>query len=142
MKAAEDAKKKKAASTSEGAPKVDFGKYAKKMTSFLARNFFTIKFFALVIAFIINFMLLFYKVSEMAMDEEAVEDDGMGIDEDMDEEPADEPADEGGEEADGEGGEEGEEDEEPEEYIHVEQQYWYLEKRLTGKVAKKEKRTK
>merc|ERR1719370_1304795 len=128
MKAADEAKKKKAATTSEGAPKIDIGKYTKKLSSFLARNFFTIKFFALVIAFIINFMLLFYKVSEMAMDEEAVEDDGMGIDEDMDEEPADEPADDGGEEGDGEGGDEGGEDEEPEEYIHVEQQYWYLER--------------
>merc|ERR1711962_1824693 len=116
MRDAEEAKKKKAASTSDAAPRIDIGKYIKNLTSFLARNFFTIKFFALVIAFIINFMLLFYKVSEMAMDEEAVEDDGMGIDEDMDEEPADEPADEGGE------------DEEPEEYIHVEQQYWYLER--------------
>ena len=127
MKAAEDAKKKKAASTSEGAPKIDLGKYAKKMTSFLARNFFTIKFFALVIAFIINFMLLFYKVSEMAMDEEAVEDDGMG-DEDMeDDEPTTDAVDPGGDEG-GEDGEEGEDEESPEEYIHVEQQYWYLER--------------
>merc|ERR1712130_1058698 len=85
MKAADEAKKKKAATTSEGAPKIDIGKYSKKLSSFLARNFFTIKFFALVIAFIINFMLLFYKVSEMAMDEEVVEDDGMG-DADMDDE--------------------------------------------------------
>ena len=41
---------------------VDFGAYAKRIVSFLARNFFTMKFIALAIAFIINFMLLFYKV--------------------------------------------------------------------------------
>ena len=40
----------------------DFGAYTKKVLSFLARNFFTMKFIALAIAFIINFMLLFYKV--------------------------------------------------------------------------------
>lgn len=40
----------------------DLGAYARKINSFLARNFFTMKFIALAIAFIINFMLLFYKV--------------------------------------------------------------------------------
>merc|ERR1719391_479850 len=125
MKAADEAKKKKAASTSEGAPKIDVGKYTKKLSSFLARNFFTIKFFALVIAFIINFMLLFYKVSEMAADEEVVEDDGMGDADLEDEEPI---ADAGDGEEGGEEGEEGEDEESPEEYIHVEQEYWYLER--------------
>ena len=42
----------------------DFGAYTKKVLSFLARNFFTMKFIALAIAFIINFMLLFYKVCQ------------------------------------------------------------------------------
>ena len=42
---------------------IDFGAYAKRIVSFLARNFFTMKFIALAIAFSINFMLLFYKVS-------------------------------------------------------------------------------
>merc|ERR1719300_1681039 len=78
MVAAEEAKKKKAASTAGAAPSFDFGKYAKSLTSFLARNFFQIKFFALVIAFLINFMLLFYKVSQVESDEEGAEDDGMG----------------------------------------------------------------
>ena len=130
MKDAEKAKKKAAASTSEGAPKFDIGKYVKKLTSFLARNFFQIKFFALVIAFIINFMLLFYKVSEMAMDEESVEDDGMGdIDMDDDEAIADVVEDDGGGDEGGEDeGGEGDEEEGAEEYIHVEQQYWYLER--------------
>ena len=42
---------------------IDFGAYARKIVSFLARNFFTLKFIALAIAFTINFMLLFYRVS-------------------------------------------------------------------------------
>lgn len=42
---------------------LDFGKIAQKIVSFLARNFFTMKFIALAIAFTINFMLLFYKVN-------------------------------------------------------------------------------
>ena len=41
---------------------INFGEYIKKVISFLARNFFTMKFIALSIAFLINFMLLFYKV--------------------------------------------------------------------------------
>merc|ERR1712128_338374 len=41
------AKKKKAASTAGAAPSFDVGKYVKKLTSFLARNFFQIKFFCL-----------------------------------------------------------------------------------------------
>jgi len=128
MKAAEDAKKKKAASTSSSAPSFDFGKYAKSMTSFLARNFFTMKFAALVIAFIINFMLLFYRVSQMEEEGEAVEDDGMGdLSLDMDDEPV-EDVDVGGDSTAvaEEGGEDGEEGE-PEEYIHVEEQFYYLE---------------
>merc|ERR1712106_1053435 len=120
MLAADEAKKKKAASTAGAAPSFDVGKCVKKLTSFLARNFFQIKFFALVIAFLINFMLLFYKVSQIESDEEGAEDDGMG---DIAAELADdEPGD------DAEGGEDGGgEDEEPEEYIHVEQEFWYLE---------------
>merc|ERR1719483_1248129 len=128
MLAADEAKKKKAASTAGAAPSFDVGKYVKKLTSFLARNFFQIKFFALVIAFLINFMLLFYKVSQIESDEEGAEDDGMG---DIAAELADdEPADDGGDPGeDAEGGEDGDgEDEEPEEYIHVEQEFWYLER--------------
>lgn len=45
--------------------RIDFAALSNKMVSFLARNFFTLKLIALVIAFTINFMLLFYKVSEV-----------------------------------------------------------------------------
>ena len=44
---------------------INFGAYAKRIVSFLARNFFTMKFIALAIAFSINFMLLFYKVRDI-----------------------------------------------------------------------------
>merc|ERR1719495_136431 len=128
MKEADEAKKKKAASTSDAAPSFNVQKYMSKATSFLARNFFQIKFFALVIAFLINFMLLFYKVSQIESDEEGAEDDGMG---DIDAELADDAAaNDGGDPGeDAEGGEDGGgEDEEPEEYIHVEEQFWYLER--------------
>ena len=125
MKAADEAKKKKAASASSGAISFDFGKFFSKITSFLARNFFTMKFAALVIAFIINFMLLFYKVSQVVEDSEDVEDDGMaglGLEED------DEPMETGVTEVPDEGGDDdGGEDEDVEEYIHVEEQFYYLE---------------
>merc|ERR1712106_771247 len=118
MKDADEAKKKKAASTSGAAPSFDVGKYMGKVTSFLARNFFTIKFFALVIVFMINFMLLFFKVSQVESEEEAVEDDGMGDALDA------AAAEDGGDE----GGDDGGEEEDPEEYIHVEHDFWYLDK--------------
>ena len=44
---------------------MDITAYGKKVVSFLARNFFTMKFIALAIAFIINFMLLFFKVKQI-----------------------------------------------------------------------------
>ncbi|UYV64345.1 RYR2 [Cordylochernes scorpioides] len=52
--------------TTEPPPAVaslDFSEYGQKLVSFLARKFYTMKWIALLIAFIINFMLLFYKVS-------------------------------------------------------------------------------
>jgi len=47
MLAADEAKKKKAASTAGAAPSFDIGKYMKKLTSFLARNFFSNQVFCL-----------------------------------------------------------------------------------------------
>ena len=40
--------------------------YNQKIVSFLARNFYTIKMLALITAFIINFILLFYKVTSLS----------------------------------------------------------------------------
>lgn len=42
---------------------INFSEYGRRVTSFLARNFYTLKFMALGLAFIINIMLLTYKVS-------------------------------------------------------------------------------
>ncbi|KAL1469727.1 hypothetical protein MTO96_024874, partial [Rhipicephalus appendiculatus] len=42
---------------------IDFGEYGQKIVSFLARNFYNMKYIALVLAFFINCILLFYKVS-------------------------------------------------------------------------------
>ena len=63
MEAVEKLSSSKAAK-SEPSPfaHIDFNKITTKLVSFLARNFFTLKLIALVIAFTINFMLLFYKV--------------------------------------------------------------------------------
>ena len=54
-----------AAGSSDEAPvaRIDLSEYGKKIISFLARNFYTMKYAALVMAFAINFILLFYKVS-------------------------------------------------------------------------------
>lgn len=136
MKAAEQAKKIKAASTSSAAPSFDVGKYMKKLTSFLARNFFTMKFAALVIAFIINFMLLFYRVSAIDGGDDGELDDGMGgaaDDMDIDEDAMDSGTaaaavlDDGSADGDDDGGDGEGEDEDVEEYIHVEERYFYLE---------------
>merc|ERR1719245_3028138 len=87
---------------------INFGEYIKKVISFLARNFFTMKFIALFI----NFMLLFYKVSVM-------EDDSA--DDEMEELAAAANGDEGG------GGEAEEEDGgEEDEFVHVNANYYYL----------------
>lgn len=52
------------AQVSEAPPVSQFNisDYAAKAVSFLARNFYTLKYVALVLAFCINFVLLFYKV--------------------------------------------------------------------------------
>lgn len=53
---------------------IDFSQYAHKAVSFLARNFYNLKYVALVLAFCINFMLLFYKVTTFGEEN----DDGSG----------------------------------------------------------------
>ena len=63
MEAAEKLASSKSTKTEGPTSAIDFGGITKMIVSFLARNFFTLKLIALVIAFTINFMLLFYKVS-------------------------------------------------------------------------------
>uniref|UniRef100_A0A182MMK6 Ryanodine receptor 3, brain n=1 Tax=Anopheles culicifacies TaxID=139723 RepID=A0A182MMK6_9DIPT len=68
-----EAESKKASSeTKEPAAvhQIDFSKYTKKCVSYLARNFYNLKYVALVLAFCINFMLLFYKVTTFGDEEE------------------------------------------------------------------------
>lgn len=103
---------------------IDFSQYTHKIVSFLARNFYNLKYVALVLAFCINFMLLFYKVTTFGEDEggsgEGELDLGFGS---------------GGSgsglgailegSANGEG-EEGEE-EDPLESVHVDEDFYYME---------------
>ena len=93
---------------------INFGEYIKKVISFLARNFFTMKFIALSIAFLINFMLLFYKVSVMEDDsaDDELEELAASVDQ----------AGTGGDEGGGE-----EEEGEVDEFVHVNETYYYLE---------------
>ncbi|XP_050357860.1 ryanodine receptor isoform X7 [Nymphalis io] len=54
---------------------VDLSQYTRRAVSFLARNFYNLKYVALVLAFCINFVLLFYKVSTL----EVERGDGSGM---------------------------------------------------------------
>ena len=56
---------------------IDFSQYAHKAVSFLARNFYTLKYVALVLAFCINFMLLFYKVTTFGEENEGSGDNDL-----------------------------------------------------------------
>lgn len=57
---------------------IDFSQYAHKAVSFLARNFYNLKYVALVLAFCINFMLLFYKVTTFGEENEGSGDSDLG----------------------------------------------------------------
>ncbi|XP_017311642.1 ryanodine receptor 3 isoform X2 [Ictalurus punctatus] len=58
--------------------------YKTKMLNYLARNFYNLRMLALFVAFAINFILLFYKVTGEADDEEEEESWGGGGDDDDD----------------------------------------------------------
>ncbi|EDS26560.1 ryanodine receptor 3, brain [Culex quinquefasciatus] len=107
---------------------IDFSKYSKKAVSYLARNFYNLKYVALVLAFGINFMLLFYKLTTFGDDEEAAEGSGedlMGLASGMGSGLVDAVL-EGGS---GDGGNgEGEEDgEDPLEKVEVDEDFFYME---------------
>ena len=105
MKVAE----KKAKAKPEGSPlaQIDIGSYGRKMIGFLTRNFFNMKNVALGIAFIINILLLFYRASPI----ESGEEDEENGDDDVPEDNADGDDD----------------DEDVIEWIHVEEDYMYVE---------------
>uniref|UniRef100_T1E1N4 Putative ryanodine receptor n=1 Tax=Cupiennius salei TaxID=6928 RepID=T1E1N4_CUPSA len=98
---------------------INFGEYGRKLVSFLARNFYTMKYLALVMAFAINFILLFYKVTIPGAEEE----DEEGEEEDSDDDGIlgnmtgfDDDAILGGDD-----------DEDLEEWVVIEEKVFYLE---------------
>lgn len=62
MQAIESENKQNVSTEPSAVSQINFGMYAQRAVSFLARNFYNLKYVALVLAFCINFMLLFYKV--------------------------------------------------------------------------------
>jgi ryanodine receptor 2 len=73
-----EAKKSTQQSTEPAAvQQIDFSQYAHKAVSFLARNFYNLKYVALVLAFCINFMLLFYKVTTFGEDSDGSGDNEL-----------------------------------------------------------------
>ena len=73
---AENRKTSQATAEPAAVHQIDFSQYAHKAVSFLARNFYTLKYVALVLAFCINFMLLCYRVTELGGDTEGGSGDG------------------------------------------------------------------
>ena len=100
---------KKAKAKPEASPlsQIDIGSFGRRIVGILTRNFFNMKNVALGIAFIINIMLLFYRASPINAESEA---EGEGENEEADEDAGNE-----------------EDDEEIEEWIHVEEDYVYVE---------------
>jgi hypothetical protein len=63
MAAVEAEAKQEAIEEPSAASSINFSEYSHRLVSFLARNFYTLKYAALILAFCINFMLLFYQVN-------------------------------------------------------------------------------
>ncbi|KAJ8959410.1 hypothetical protein NQ318_022100 [Aromia moschata] len=66
MQAIESEIKQVHTSEASAMSQINFAAYGHRAVSFLARNFYNLKYVALVLAFCINFMLLFYKVSNLS----------------------------------------------------------------------------
>ncbi|KAI5742923.1 hypothetical protein M8J77_012710 [Diaphorina citri] len=102
---------------------IDFNGYTHKALSFLARNFYNLKYVALVLAFCINFILLFYKVTTLG-------EDG-GDDDDISSSIETLAAELGGGGDDisglGSGEDMGSGEEDPIELVHVDQDFFYME---------------
>lgn len=102
---------------------IDFSEYTKRAVSFLARNFYNLKYVALVLAFCINFMLLFYKVTTLGGDDD---ENGNGSGEEvadlMEELSVEVNSTEVGSAENGSG-----EEEEPLELVHVDEDFFYME---------------
>ncbi|XP_017777975.1 PREDICTED: ryanodine receptor [Nicrophorus vespilloides] len=120
MAAIESQSKQTTAVEPSAVNQINFGAYAQKAVSFLARNFYNLKYVALVLAFSINFMLLFYKVSTVG---EEGSGSGSGSSSGLDI-IGDVGSGDGGSGSGGGGGSEEEED--PLELVHVDEDYFYM----------------
>ncbi|XP_070851060.1 ryanodine receptor isoform X14 [Drosophila suzukii] len=123
-----EAEAKKSSSAPQETPavhQIDFSQYTHRAVSFLARNFYNLKYVALVLAFSINFMLLFYKVtsfteeSDSSAEEELILGSGSGG-------GADITGSGFGGSGDGGSGDGEMEDEIPE-LVHVDEDFFYME---------------
>ncbi|XP_043499298.1 ryanodine receptor isoform X4 [Polistes fuscatus] len=129
MAAVEAEAKQEIITEPSAASSIDFSEYTHRIVSFLARNFYNLKYVALVLAFCINFMLLFYKVTSLAGDSD---DEGSG------DAMADILADMSGEGSSGSGGsgleigsgsgenDSEEEEEDPMEFVEVSEDFYYM----------------
>ncbi|XP_026743410.1 LOW QUALITY PROTEIN: ryanodine receptor [Trichoplusia ni] len=97
---------------------VDLSQYTRRAVSFLARNFYNLKYVALVLAFCINFVLLFYKVSTLEV--EGGEGSGLG---DI---IAGSGSGSGSGSGDGGSGDSGEDDDGLE-VVHIDEDFFYME---------------
>ncbi|KAG5899237.1 hypothetical protein JTB14_035422 [Gonioctena quinquepunctata] len=96
---------------------INFAAYGHRAVSFLARNFYNLKYVALVLAFCINFMLLFYKVS--SLNEDSGSGSGSkGISDIIEGSGADDGSGSGS-------GDSGEDDDLPE-LVHVDEDFYYM----------------
>ncbi|XP_055857544.1 ryanodine receptor isoform X11 [Episyrphus balteatus] len=120
-----EAEAKKSSAAPQETPavhQIDFSQYTHRAVSFLARNFYNLKYVALVLAFSINFMLLFYKVTSFDDDEDGSGDEDLIIGSGSG----------GGLSSSGFGsgegsGEDGEDIDDIPELVHVDEDYFYME---------------
>lgn len=135
MLAVESDSKQEVVSEPSAVSQIDFNAYTRRAVSFLARNFYNLKYVALVLAFCINFILLFYKVTTLGEDGE----DADGSQEDLVDMLAGSGSGAGSGLGLGSGigsgggedvasGEDGgsEEEEDPLEVVHVNEDYFYM----------------
>lgn len=116
---AESKKTSQATNETPAVNQIDFSKYAHRVVSFLARNFYNLKYVALVLAFCINFMLLFYKVTTYGDDGELNDGEMEGFGESG---SGNIFAGSGS----GSGADDGE-DSDPPESVHVDEDFFYIE---------------
>lgn len=114
MQAIETESKQKAETEPPAVAQLNFGAYGQRTVSFLARNFYNLKYLALVLAFCINFMLLFYKVSTLG-ETEGNEDKASIVREEA-----------SGEEGSGANSGEDSSEEDVLEMVHVDEDFYYM----------------